>query len=343
MFKDLFKFGWVAFAAIPTAALADCGVTHTLQEGDSLLSVAEQYYGDRSRWSVIYYANEDALAGKLVNVPVGVNLDIPCADEPQRAAKPTEPLQQRDPGIRLLTGAHYAPFTDFSGKDLSGQGLAAELVNAAFKDGPSPVPLWLTWEAADADHPFTRLDNKEFDMGFPWRKPDCDLDPSNELCVNFHFSEPFFNVPIRVYVQDGSSIEFNEDADLLGKTLCRPKSYFTYDLDRADREWLKKDLVKLVQTDNPQACFDLLLDGKVDAVTINEFLGYQTIKDMGLAGQVTTLERSISTETLHVIISKRHWRGTTHLYRFNAGLEKLKNTQRYDDIVARHLEIFRDE
>jgi polar amino acid transport system substrate-binding protein len=41
-----------------------------------------------------------------------------------------------------------------------------------------------------------------------------------------------------------------------------------------------------------------------------------------------------------VVISKRHWRGTSHLYRFNAGLKALKKEGRFEEIVARHLEQF---
>ena len=48
----------------------------------------------------------------------------------------------------------------------------------------------------------------------------------------------------------------------------------------------------------------------------------------------------LSRESLHVIISKTHWRGTTHLYRINAGLGALRDSGRYNEIVSRHLELF---
>lgn len=98
-----------------------------------------------------------------------------------------------------------------------------------------------------------------------------------------------------------------------------------------------------MQADSPQACFDELLAGRVDAVTLNVFLGASTIDEMGLRGQVVPLDKPLSVEGLHVIISKKHWRGTTHLYRFNAGLAALKETDRYRTIVTKHLGIFWDK
>lgn len=82
------------------------------------------------------------------------------------------------------------------------------------------------------------------------------------------------------------------------------------------------------------------MSGEVDAATFNVFLGASKIVAMGLRGQVVPLEMPLSREALHVVISKRHWRGTTHLYRVNAGLEALRASGRYGEIVSRHLEVF---
>jgi polar amino acid transport system substrate-binding protein len=64
---------------------------------------------------------------------------------------------------------------------------------------------------------------------------------------------------------------------------------------------------------------------------------------MGLRGAVVPLDKPLSVEGLHVVISKKHWRGTTHLYRFNAGLAALKKSDRYAQIVSKHLGEFWDQ
>jgi polar amino acid transport system substrate-binding protein len=246
MFKKwLLVLGLVAVAH-PVAAQSNCNVEHVLKPGDSLLSVAEEYYGDRSRWSAIYYANEVALSGNLVDVPVGVSLKIPCLET---TSKPDpKPLLQESGGMKLVTGSNYAPFTDL---DWSGQGMATELVNAALEESPSPVPFSITWENDWSKHLFPMLDSKQFDMGFPWIKPDCAADPKNERCVNFHFSDPIFKILVLLYTRADGSLAFDKDSDIHGKTICRPNGYFTHDLDRADRQWLSKELITLEQAESP--------------------------------------------------------------------------------------------
>ncbi|MFZ7090180.1 transporter substrate-binding domain-containing protein [Primorskyibacter sp. 2E233] len=311
---------------------------HRVQSGETIFTIAEAVYGDPEKWTLIYYANEVALTASVFQVKPGDMLIIPC--ETVSAQADATPLRQDDNAeLKLLTGSNFAPFSD---RDWQGQGMVTELVNAALEATPDPVSYSITWEDDWSKHLFPMLDQKQFDMGFPWYKPDCDATPDNDRCANFHFSDPLVEVLVLLFVNKEAGFDYNSDADVLGKTLCRPKGYFTHDLDRAGREWIRKGLITLVQADTPQACFEQLRAGKVDAVTVNVFLGAETIDAMGLRGAVVPLQKPLSSEGLHVIISKKHWRGTTFLYRFNAGLAALKASDRYNEIVAKHLGIFWD-
>ncbi|WP_417523597.1 transporter substrate-binding domain-containing protein [Marinovum sp.] len=322
------------------AAQAGCNETRQVEVGDTFFSLAKESYGDHEQWTLIYYANQALLEDNTFKLVPGTEIYVPCA--PGQAAPVTEdatPLQRPDAEMVLLTGSNYAPFTD---TDWPGQGMATELVNAALESAPAPVPYAIVWEDDWSKHLFPLLDDKQVDMGFPWLKPDCAATPDNERCANFHFSDPLVEILIMLFVRADDSFDFADDADILGKTLCRPKGYFTHDLDRDGRNWLSQGLITLVRAESPQACFDLLTAGTVDAVTVNVFLGANTLDAMGLRGKVVPLERPLSTEGLHVVISKTHWRGTTFLYRVNAGLAALKESARYNEIVARHLAVFWD-
>lgn len=239
--------------------------------------------------------------------------------------------------IDLLTGPDNPPFTD---PGWEGQGLMTELVTAAFEGAPDPVSLSISWNGDWSRQLFPILDGLDHDMGFPWMRPDCAGEPSNPVCAGFHFSDPVLDVVVLLFSRAEAPVPFDSDEDLLGRTLCLPSGFSTGPLDRDGRGWARDGKVKLRQPATAADCFELLMAGEVDGAVLNEFLGVQLMFAMGLTDRIVPSSRPISVEGLHVVISKKHWRGTTHLYRFNAGLAALRSSARYDEIVARHLTLF---
>jgi nucleoid-associated protein YgaU len=60
----------------PSASNAASGHRHVVQRGDTLFSLAQKYYGNRSRWRDIYAANRDQLPAENALRP-GMELRIP--------------------------------------------------------------------------------------------------------------------------------------------------------------------------------------------------------------------------------------------------------------------------
>lgn len=318
---------------VPASAWAICDVTYVAKPGDNLFAIAEAHYGDRERWSLIYYRNQRMLAETSV-IP-GRTLFIPCPEE--EVVSDATPLRTTDAEMTLLTGGDFGPFT---GLDLPGQGMVTELVNAALELAPSPVSYAVSWEDDWSKHLFPMLDEKQFDMGFPWMKPNCAANPGLESCVKFHFSDPVVSLPVMLFVDAARPFEFQQMSDLDGKTICRPNSYANHQLDTTQRDWVGQADITLVDQADAQACFALLQEGEADAVAMNLFLGAETIVQENLRDRVIPLERPVDEVGLHVVISKRHWRGTSHLYRVNAGLKSLRESGRFEQIMNRHLESF---
>jgi nucleoid-associated protein YgaU len=48
-----------------------------VQSGDTLLSVAEQFYGDTAQWRRIYDANKDVIGSDPDKLKIGMKLKIP--------------------------------------------------------------------------------------------------------------------------------------------------------------------------------------------------------------------------------------------------------------------------
>jgi nucleoid-associated protein YgaU len=65
-------------AATPTATVAEtAGETYEVQSGDTLLSIAQQFYGDNTQWRRIYDANKDAIGPDPDKLKLGTMLKIP--------------------------------------------------------------------------------------------------------------------------------------------------------------------------------------------------------------------------------------------------------------------------
>ena len=66
--------------ASPTAAASSetaAGETYEVQSGDTLLSIADQFYGDTTQWRRIYDANKDVIGSDPDKLKIGMKVKIP--------------------------------------------------------------------------------------------------------------------------------------------------------------------------------------------------------------------------------------------------------------------------
>ncbi|MFM2319731.1 MAG: hypothetical protein RLZZ215_2352 [Pseudomonadota bacterium] len=357
------------FKQTVSAENLDCKQPYKVVKGDSLSTIAQRAYGSASKYSMIYYANRELLTKGPSTVFVNQELRLPCLSDldttqPQtttaastttasttantttetstttanttenNTAATTAPISPSPavskPDLQLLTAGDYQPFTDQS---LPNGGLITDLVETALKN--QNISYKLTWINDWSAHLDPLIKEKKYDMGFPWLNPGC---PGIEhFRCQFLFSTPIFQMLEVLFTRNEAPLKFDNDDDMIGHTLCRPSGYFTHDLDRTGREWLKKSLIKLEQPQSVKECFELLMAGKVDAVAMNDFTGRETIAKMGLQDQVAALPRELSVEGLHVLIHKTHPRATILLNYVNKGLKAIQDSGEYDAIMDKHL------
>jgi polar amino acid transport system substrate-binding protein len=367
-----------ATLSIAPAAGQSCGGTYVVKKQDTLSGISKRAYGLPRRWRIIYNANYKLIGTNPTFIFPGQNLFIPCRKgkapklqlvrkkrkqvispavakvvrqtvSPAKAtlvkAPPPATLSASLPAITLLTAGDYKPFTD---KKLPRGGMIAELVATAMDverksvSGPQGKIVWVNdWSA----HLSPLLVNKAFDLGFPWFKPDCarydDLDkPAKFRCDNFYFSKPVFEILVVFFKKKGSAFQFTGDKDVIGSRLCRPAGYFTFDLDKDGRNWIKDKKVTLAQPQSLDECFQMLDKGEVDAVALNEFTGKAAVQKLQMGDRVETLERPVSILNLHVIVAKTHKRAKALLAYVNDGLARIRADGLYGEIVDRHLTRF---
>ena len=337
-----------------------CGKSYTVVKGDTLSGIAKRAYGKDRRWRAIYYANRKLIGEDPTFIYPGQDFSIPCntkiarppAEEKKKkkqvAAAAVQPATTAVPvssKIRLLTADDYRPFTD---RALPAGGMITDIVNTALASqqqdasGPEFDVSWVNdWSA----HLNPLLVNRAFDMGFPWFRPNCERydeldDPAKFRCDNLHFSQPVFEILVRFFIKQGSDFRFASDNDIVGKRLCRPTGYFTFDLDDNGRNWVKNDKVTLLRPQSVDECFQLLDRNEVDAVVLNEFTGRAAVTKAQLTDRVEVVEKPVSVLNLHVIIAKTHPMAEAYLQIVNQALERIRDSGVYAQIVENHLSAF---
>ncbi|MEL6464012.1 MAG: transporter substrate-binding domain-containing protein [Pseudomonadota bacterium] len=335
-------------SAVATVAQA-CGGIYTVERGDSLSVIADQQYKNATIWTEVHRNNLSVIGENPDRLNIGMKLRLGCInglpeglrpDTPapaavvQAAATPTA-RRKLEQAVNLVTAGDFAPFTD---QALENQGLITDVVRTAMQSSQAADNYNVHWVNDWSSHLDPLMSNAMMDMAFPWYKPDCAGSPDHYRCANFHFSDPMFEMLILLFVDKSRPIPFAQDSDIEGRTLCRPAGYFTHDLDRADRRWITDAKITLEQPQTVKGCFDMLVAGQVDAVAMNEFTGRAAIKDLGLKDQVDVVQgRPVSIEGLHVLVHKGHPNADALLSTINGGLDAIKLSGAYQEVIDRHM------
>lgn len=253
------------------------------------------------------------------------------------AVSPTVAAARGGPAARIdiLTAGDFWPFAD---QALPGGGLLTDVVQAAMEAADPEQGFAIHWVNDRASHHEPLLSNALLDMGFPWSRPDCEVAPDRPRCETLMFSSPLFEVLVLLFTDKTRPLTVENEADMQGKTLCRPSGYSTNIFDQNGRNWLRDKVISLKVAASPEGCFRLLIEGEVDGVVLNEFLGHQKIKALGIEDRIAPLQgQPISVDTLHMVAHTAHPEGKTALGVFDAGLAKIRANGTYQRILDEHM------
>lgn len=342
----------VALSVFAAPVLAQgCGGTYEVKGGDSLSVIADRFYKDVGKWTAIHTSNIGTIGENPNALRIGMALRLTCIDglptglegsapvvdqaaatAPIRVAVGGRKLEQT---LNVVTGGDFAPFVD---PGLDNDGLVTEVVVRAMQASTAADNYKLHWVNDWSSHLDPLLSNAMMDMGFPWSLPDCSKRPDYYRCADFLHSESLFEFLVPLFVNKSNPIPFATDDDMIGRTLCRPAGFYVFDLDRPDRLWITDEKITLEQPATVRECFQMLLDGEVDGVTINEFTGRAAINSMNVKDSIEINQgRPIAITGLHVLVSKDHPNAEAVIGIFNQGLEQIKKSGDYQAIVDRHM------
>lgn len=325
--------------AAPVLAQEQCK-DYKVVRGDTLSKIAKNA-DVRGGFQALFNANSDVLSNPNV-IEVGQLLKIPCADGAlpvdtaavaRAASKPVVTTSQPTRPLRVITGSGYAPFTD---EKLKNGGALFEMVERAIEEGNPDQEFNVSFVNDWGSHLDTLLPTGAIDATFPWFRPDCSKlqylsEASAYRCTQFNHSDPLYEALVGYYTVKGGQYEGAQSyADIKGSRVCRPEAWFTFDLEA---EQLMPPNVELVRPVPQNGCWELLMDGKVDIVTLDALPAEEDYRELGLAGQVVHLDSLTSKQTMHVFVDKNNAFANEALPIINDGLNKLRLSGEWFKIV----------
>lgn len=222
--------------------------------------------------------------------------------------------------ISLATG-EWKPYTS---KNMEGYGVFSQIVTAVFNEaGIDARYRFFPWKRCEA-----YIRSGRFFAAFPFSVTD-------ERSAYAYFSDPV-SESMTVFFYNNSKyedpIEYSALHELSHYSIVGVLGYFY--TERFQREKLN---VTLVSTETK--ALELIFLKKHDLLPLNNFVGWRLINENFPDDRhsFSTCQKPLSTNTLHLMVSRRYPNSRVLIERFNAALSRIREKGIYRKIVSTHL------
>lgn len=309
----------------------DCGSSYTIQPGDTLGLIAERVYDDVKRFEELHQANIAAIGNDPHFVRAGTRIELPCLSSATAARSNAE--------IRIVTGSDYPPYSDRGWPE---QGMAPDILRQALAAAAPDLNYRLDVINDWTVHLDPLITEGIYDLALPWSKPNCNIADrlssySQFLCRDLKFSEPIFVSVISFFSLKERGYQPTGPKDLFGKTICRPLGYETFDLEENQ---LVEPNVTLVQAESIPLCFQSLLSGESDYVTLDAWSGEATLRRLDALDKVVEHEELEGRMTLGVVASTTNPEALSVIETINRGIAELNENGTLLALIDQHYQRF---
>lgn len=236
---------------------------------------------------------------------------------------PLSVMAESAPTVKLVTGDHYAPFSD---QNLPKGGLATHLINFLFEQVNQPVEIDVTGWAAGYQ---ATLDG-DYAGTFPYIE-------SQQRLAEFLFSDPLFTVSSFAYVDQSSTINASSPEDLAGLTLCLPEGFAHG--PALDDLVQSGAIIRITPPDMP-SCFAMLQSGEADFVKINRYVARELLRNAGVPhSAIRALPFPVETLSMHFIAPRNQTGAEALIATVNQALADLQRDNKYSRLVDDYLTI----
>ena len=333
--------GAAAIGLIPDQVQAQSACeSYRIQRGDTLHKIARAAYGDDSYFRAIYTANAEEIGRNPNIITIGLTLRLPCPDGsmPEDASQPAIEVSNNQNRITLVTGNGYLPYTDES---LPGRGLITRLVETSIRRGAPDQKADVVFVNDWAAHLEVLLPSLAFDASFPWSRPACSIDEGltameRYSCDNYVYSQPLYEITDGFFAIKGSGYDSASTMiELRGAIICRPEGYPTSHLQTAG---LMPPVTELIQPDTAEKCFDALILGEADIVSLDTRSGDAAVATLGLENEVAVNPHLMSIVPLQVAAHKSNPEGLKAIDILNRGMQEMLQSGEWHSIVSQGLQ-----
>jgi ABC-type amino acid transport/signal transduction systems, periplasmic component/domain len=212
----------------------------------------------------------------------------------------------------------WAPFLS---PDLPGQGIALQIVRAAFKEEGHEVEM--TFAPWARSIKAVKEGSVDILVGTWW---------TEERSVLLNYSDKYLVNNIKFIKRTGDSFEFNGLDSLNGKTVGIIRDYGYGDEFRRAINFKKPETSKLLYN------LKKLTHNRLDLTLEDEIVARALIKNEApeLKDKISFSTNPLSSNTLHITSGLKNPRNKKIIADFNKGLEKIKKNGVYDAILKAH-------
>lgn len=174
---------------------------------------------------------------------------------------------------------------------------------------------------------------------FPWYKPRCDrpshlTEHTRWLCEQAEWSEPIFEMFVGYFTRADYERPLTSSWHLMGATICASGSEFPNLLrERGVSESNARIIIKPL----PDACLESVVAGEADVAILPDSVADEALRENGMMDAIIRQPALDEVVTLHAIAQKGDAAGAATLAMLNRGMDEIRRSGEWFEIVARHL------
>jgi ABC-type amino acid transport substrate-binding protein len=267
---------------------------------------------------------------------------LPAALPVSTATTAALPAQSTTRGRPLsMVVINRAPLTDERAMD---GGLLPSLLSAGLKLAAPSLgePPAIKWSKSDPLSLQLLTNETGADLLLPWDLADCDR-PSGltqtqaMLCDRAVFSDPIMQVVVGLFTLADSTLKFDSDSSIDGRSICVPLDRDLTELTAPGRNWIAEKRITLVRLPTLIDCIGLVQRREADALVATDLEGWTLLRQIGIPTLFAMADRPLGTRTIHAAVWKNHPQADTMIETVNRAIRQVKESGGHANLVRQHL------